>query len=406
MADLTNINFSQGFQSYLGGNPIGSSSAKSSKGGSGLLSALGPIGAGIDMASGVAGALDSIFGWSAKRQHRMQKELMDKQQDQWKQQQEILNKAQLDQWNRENEYNDPTNYYKRLLEGADNNGLSKQAILEGVPSSVGVSTSKNALGSTSMTGAGGSTLLPFGSSNILGAMHQRAETSLLDAQADYYKSLAGKTSEETELTRLQQSTEVQLAQKYSGDYYAQRMSGYLSQVSADNIQLLQPFQIDALISRSASDFEQSMKTRKETSLLQGRYDADMELAESLILLRGAQRDAEIELKKSREFNNKLWEQTFDLEVQDVINRVSISTTDAAYYEGNIWWQRVGTVLGLGTNAYSAVRGAANSAKRNAIAEQNAINMKNQVSKRMVEKYRLNSRGEMLPYSVETSVTSK
>lgn len=193
MADLTNINFSQGFQNHLGGNPIGSSSAKSSKGGSGFLSALGPIGAGIDMASGVAGALDSIFGWSAKRQHRMQKELMDKQQDQWKQQQEILNKAQLDQWTRENEYNDPTNYLKRLLDGADNNGLSKAAVLgELAGGSVGMSaTGVSAPGSTSMPGAGGSTLLPFSSSNILSAMRQRAEISNIESQTEKNKVESG-----------------------------------------------------------------------------------------------------------------------------------------------------------------------------------------------------------------------
>lgn len=80
------------------------------------------VGAGV-------GALDSVFGWSQKRQENSQKRLMEQQQNYWKEQNQILNQQQLDQWNRENIYNDPTNAYRRLLDAADANGISKAAIL-------------------------------------------------------------------------------------------------------------------------------------------------------------------------------------------------------------------------------------------------------------------------------------
>ena len=169
------------------------------------LGVLGPIGAGIDIASGLMGALDSVFGWSAKRQHRYQQQLMDKQQSQWKEQQSILAQQQLDQWNRENEYNDPTNYFKRLMAGADANGFSKAAVLGDMPGgSVGQSaTGVTAPGSTSAPGVGGSTLLPFGSTNILGAMRQRAEISNIEAHSDLLRAQAGESTAHTSLMEKQ-----------------------------------------------------------------------------------------------------------------------------------------------------------------------------------------------------------
>lgn len=143
-----------------------------------------------DIASGVTsaavGGLDSVFGWSSKRQEKAQKRLMDKQQDQWKEQQQILATQQLEQWNRENEYNDPTNYYKRLLQGADANGISKAGVLGDMPGgSVGQSaTGVTAPGSTSPPGVGGVSQqsITAGMNTVLSGMRQRAEIGLIEAQ--------------------------------------------------------------------------------------------------------------------------------------------------------------------------------------------------------------------------------
>lgn len=138
------------------------------------------------VASAVVSGLDSVFGWSSKRQENAQKRLMDKQQEQWKEQQDILARQQLEQWNRENEYNDPTNYFKRLFNGAEANGITKAGVLGNMPAgSVGQSaTGVTAPGSTSGTGVGGvqQQSISAGMNNVLAGMRQRAEINLIEAQ--------------------------------------------------------------------------------------------------------------------------------------------------------------------------------------------------------------------------------
>lgn len=153
--------------------------------------------------SAAVGALDSVFGWSAKRQENAQKRLMDKQQDQWKEQQQILADQQLEQWNRENEYNDPTNYYKRLFEGAAANGINPKALIgDSAPGSVGVSSPKNAPGSTSIPGVGGVQQQSI-ASGIIDGMRQRAEISNIDALTDKYKAEAGLSREKSDTESVQ-----------------------------------------------------------------------------------------------------------------------------------------------------------------------------------------------------------
>lgn len=145
---------------------------------------VGSAGSASSLANGVAGLLDGIFGFSAKRQQKMQKQLMDLQNEQWKEQQQILANQQLEQWNRENEYNDPTNYFKRLMNGAETNGLSKAAVLGNMPGgSVGTSAQGViAPGSTSPGSAGSPSLLNIGSANTLSNLRQRAEIANIEAQ--------------------------------------------------------------------------------------------------------------------------------------------------------------------------------------------------------------------------------
>lgn len=160
---------------------------------SGFDKAMGSVGAGLSVANAATGFLDGIFGWSAKRQERAQKRLMQQQQAYWKEQQSILALQQLDQWNRENEYNDPTNYFKRLMAGAEANGLSKAAVLGDQPGgSVGVSASGvQSPGSTSAPGAGSPSLLGLGSASSLANLRQRAEIENIDADTMQKKMNAG-----------------------------------------------------------------------------------------------------------------------------------------------------------------------------------------------------------------------
>lgn len=159
---------------------------------------LGSAGGALKLANGVTGLVDGIFGISAKRQENAQKRLMDKQQDQWKEQQGILNDYMLEQWNRENEYNDPTNYYKRLLQGADANGISKAGVLGDMPGGmVGQSASKNTPGGNTGTGVGSPSALGLGESSSLAGLRQRAEIANLESQTEANLAQAGLNREKT-----------------------------------------------------------------------------------------------------------------------------------------------------------------------------------------------------------------
>lgn len=164
---------------------------------------LGTIGSGVKLANGVAGLVDGIFGISAKRQENAQKRLMDKQQEQWKEQQSVLNDYMLAQWNRENEYNDPTNYYKRLLQGADANGISKAGVLGDMPSgNVGVSASKNTAGGNAGTGVGSPSALGLGDSSSLAGLRMRAEIENIESQTAKNYADAGLSDAKTTTEQL------------------------------------------------------------------------------------------------------------------------------------------------------------------------------------------------------------
>lgn len=168
---------------------------------------VGSTGSGLSVANSAAGLIDSIFGFSARRQQKMQKELMSQSQDYWKEQQDILAQQQLDQWNRENEYNDPTNYYKRLMAGAQANGITKQAALMGEqPGSVGTAAhdSQPAAGS-GVSAPGGSSLLPIGSAASLSNLRQRAEISNLESLSNLYDKESGLTDARTTTEQLEWS---------------------------------------------------------------------------------------------------------------------------------------------------------------------------------------------------------
>ena len=153
---------------------------------------LGSFGSGLSAASGATGFFDSIFGWSAKRQHKYQQQLMDKQYSQQKEFYQMQLEDQLEQWNRENQYNDPTNAYKRLVEGLDRNGLNKALAIGGASGGVTASSGHNAsVPSGGSSGLPSSTLLPIGSVGALSNLRQRAEISNIEAQTEKTRKEAG-----------------------------------------------------------------------------------------------------------------------------------------------------------------------------------------------------------------------
>lgn len=160
-----------------------------------------PSGVNLSGLGGIISGLDSFLGISANRQLKHQQRLMQQQQSYWKQQQQILNDYQLEQWNRENEYNDPTNYYDRLFNAADVHGINKNVLLGGVSGNVGQSaTGVRVPGSTSVPGVGGVSQQSIGAgmSVLMQGMRQRAEIENIQSQTDKNRADAGLSLEKTE----------------------------------------------------------------------------------------------------------------------------------------------------------------------------------------------------------------
>lgn len=214
-------------------------------------------------ASGLLGLLDGIFDFSGKRQEKHQKNLMSESQKYWDQQHDTLLADQLDQWNRENEYNDPTNYYKRLFAASDANGLSKQAVLSGdLPGSVGLSSHNSMPPSGSgVSSPGGSTLLPIGNTASLANLKQRAEISNIESLSNLYDKEAGLADSRTTTEQLEWSVRdsvVRLNDSLSGHAQSQtalnRVLSDIQNINKDYASQFNEASINELNARAASAF--------------------------------------------------------------------------------------------------------------------------------------------------------
>lgn len=240
--------------------------------------------------SGAVGAIDSIFGFSQRRQENAQKRLMEQQQQYWNQQNEILYNQQVEQWNRENEYNDPTNAYKRLLDGAEANGLSKAQVLNGAGSQVqsqgasGVSTP----GSVATPSTSGAPVYSMGQ-GVMNSMRQLAEIDLMeseaeknrssvglqDAQTGYYKELAVTTANLGNLHLAQEATEKQKAESLRLQNIGQEIN---NRTLADkNIAELNKIaaEIDSIIEQAGLTKANKEYREKELGVFDQRYDREM-----------------------------------------------------------------------------------------------------------------------------------
>lgn len=240
--------------------------------------------------SGVVGAIDSIFGFSQRRQENAQKRLMEQQQQYWNQQNEILYNQQVEQWNRENEYNDPTNAYKRLLDGAEANGLSKAQVLNGAGSQVqsqgasGVSTP----GSVATPSTSGAPVYSMGQ-GVMNSMRQLAEIDLMeseaeknrssvglqDAQTGYYKELAVTTANLGNLHLAQEATEKQKAESLRLQNIGQEINN--STLADKNIAELNKIaaEIDSIIEQAGLTKANKEYREKELGVFDQRYDREM-----------------------------------------------------------------------------------------------------------------------------------
>lgn len=288
--------------------------------------AAGGIGAAASAANGVAGLIDGIFGFSAKRQYKNQKKLMEQQQNYWKEQQEILAGQQLEQWNRENEYNDPTNYYKRLMQGVDSNGLSKAAVLGDQPGgTVGQSGHQPAPAAGSGVGLGSSTLQPIGSASSLSNLKQRSEINLIEAQADEARARAGTAGSQ----QLLNEANIAVADANARLINEQALSEPVRRALTSQQEIYQKFQNDAFDARNEAEirkmvseaydaFQRGSKTGKEANWVDKQAEASLKATYAMIALNGAQAIAQQKLADlygaqyvSQLNDNEQWSRTID-----------------------------------------------------------------------------------------------
>lgn len=135
--------------------------------------------------SAIEGGLNLVSGLfrpSVKKQYKYQKKFLD---DQTAAQKELYDY----QFENEAEYNDPANYFKRLLNGADQNNLSKAAVIDGG------AAGQSGVQHQGMSSSGSGTSYDFAASDIGSKIMQN---SLIGAQIRNLDSQSEKNRKESE----------------------------------------------------------------------------------------------------------------------------------------------------------------------------------------------------------------
>lgn len=324
-------------------------------------SILGGIGGVSSAASGVVGALDSIFGWSAKRQNKYQNQLMGKQFNQQKEFYQMQLEDQLEQWNRENEYNDPTNAYKRLVNGLERNGLNKALAIGGASSGVTASSGHNSsVPSGGSSGLGSSTLLPMGSVSALANIRQRAEISNIEAQTEKTRKEAGLVDVQTTNEMLRSSvidaqhTLLQLSAKNTqADTAVKRASESFMKLQQSKYTELTNSQIKQNLASVVSAMANYMDsiTKRDLSVAQkSQAYAAAQMYVSSALLNAARVETERRLAEKygsetahNMMDNQLFAMTFSYAADAIRNRAELTGVDLVKARKENKWLNVDKV---------------------------------------------------------------
>lgn len=316
------------------------------------------VGAGV-------GAIDSIFGISQRRQENAQKRLMEQQQKYWNQQNEILYNQQVEQWNRENIYNDPTNAIRRLLDGASANGLSKAQVLNGAGSQVQSqgASGVTAPGSVSTPSTSGAPIYSMGQ-GVMNSMRQIAEIDLLeseaernrssvglqDAQKGYYKELTVTTANLGNLHLAQEATEKQKAESLRLQNIGQKINNRtLAQKNqAELIKLSK--EIESIIEQAGLTKANREYREKELGVFDQRYNREMLQAAAEYKLTLAKAYAErmmgedsAESAKYRNITNKELEQRYKETLRNMKYENMVFMHESASRRTASPWSLVGVI---------------------------------------------------------------
>lgn len=327
----------------------------------GIDSIIGAVGSGSSAVSGVAGLMDSIFGWSSKRQFKQAQRLMDKQYEQQMSMYERQLSDQLEQWNRENEYNDPTNAYKRLVAGLDANGLNKALAISGAQSGVTASSGHNSsVPSGGSTSLGSTSLLPAGSVSSLSNLRQRSEISLIEAQAEKTRKEAGLVDVQTTNEMLRSSvldaqhkllqisaknTEADTAVKKATESYTKLQSAKYNELTDAQIKS----HLSSVVTAMASYIE--ALTRRDLSVAQkSQAYAAAEMYVSSAVLNAARVETERRLaekygaeKAKQMMDNQLFAMTFSYVADAIRNKSEMTGVDLVRARKENKWLNVDKV---------------------------------------------------------------
>ena len=308
-------------------------------------SIFGSVNTGMSGLTGSVGLLDQIFGWSAKRQHKYQSKLMDKQFNQQKEFYQMQLEDQLEQWNRENEYNDPTNAYKRLVNGLDRNGLNKALAIGGASSGVTASSGHNpSVPSGGSSGLGSSTLLPMGSVSSFANIRQRAEISNIEAQTEKIRKEAGLVDVQTTNEMLRSSvidaqhTLLQLSAKnVQADTAVKRATESFTKLQQSKYNELTESQIKqnlASVVSAMANYVDSMTKRDLSVAQKSQAYAAAQMYVSSALLNAARVETERRLAEKygsetahNMMDNQLFAMTFSYAADAIRNRSELTGVD-------------------------------------------------------------------------------
>lgn len=230
----------------------------------------------------IAGALSlasGIFRPSLKKQYKYQKKYLD---DQTAASKELYDY----QFRNESEYNDPSNYLKRLMDGADANGLSKSAVLDGG------AAGQSGVQHQGMPSSGSGTSYDFAASDLGSKLMQNsligAQIRNLDSQSNKNNKEAGAGGTMDADINLKNSLAEQAAN--NSDLLREKalsepirrgldsVNAALMQLQVDNYQSITDANIKKILSEAEKAWNESVLKGKESNF----YDrlAKQQIAES------------------------------------------------------------------------------------------------------------------------------
>lgn len=386
-----------------------------------------------DFTSGIGsiiGSIDSLFGFSQRRQENAQKRLMEQQQQYWNQQNEILYNQQVEQWNRENAYNDPTNAYKRLLDGAEANGLSKAQVLNGAGSQVqsqGASGVKMP-GSTSLPSTSGAPVYSMGQ-GVMNSMRQLAEIDLMESQAQENRSRAGLQGAQTDYTLrsfgLLEANERLILEKALSEPVRRALdsaNAALLQAQENRLARLTPYEIDNFVTTSIRNMVSSLESyergryiSKEIEWYDRQAQSNLDRTQSEIELNAA--IAKVQQELVEKYDAETVQQILESEVyRDTIDAIKgriesesniIQFNDATKQSDRRW--RIGGQIFNGVvsvgSAYLGYRGVKLQGKAlNHKIEQDALNRVDGYKTEIMGK--ISSDGEFVPLKYKETHSNK